>query len=245
MDGVLVIDKPVGLTSHDVVASVKRKLKARKVGHLGTLDPCASGVLVLVVNRATKSAVRLAVGPKVYVATLKLGQETDTFDGEGAVVRTAPTGSLKPGDVAGVLTGFVGTARQLPPMYSAVKRHGTPLYKLARKGIEVDRAPKPVEIFDVEVFNMALPYVVFRVECSGGTYLRTICHEAGEKLGCGGHLVRLQRTVSGSFSLKDALGLDATPETMGRRLIGLGAALERVGNKSADKDKKGMMQHAG
>lgn len=228
VDGVLVIDKPAGCTSHDVVARVKRRLKAAKVGHLGTLDPAATGVLPLVINRATKYARFFEGGRKGYTAVMKLGEETDTYDGEGKVTATAATSGLKEGDVVKALKAFEGRIKQLPPMYSAVKLGGTPLYKLARKGLVVERKEKEVEVYSVEVLSVELPYVEFSVECSRGTYLRTICFDAGRALGCGAHLASLKRTSSAIFTSGDAVELDSTDERLRESVIALEALINRL-----------------
>ena len=228
MDGVLVIDKPEGWTSHDVVAKIKRALKARKVGHLGTLDPAATGVLPLVIDGATRFARVLEIGDKEYLATLKLGEETDTYDAEGKVVKSAETGVLTKLDLEDAFARFRGVIKQVPPMYSSVKRSGTPLYKLARKGITVDRVPKEVEIKTLDLIEVALPSVRFRAVCSRGTYIRTLCHDIGEVLGCFGHLSRLRRTRSGAFTLEGALGPSEPKEKLEKNIIPLEEALIRV-----------------
>lgn len=219
MDGILVIDKPCGMTSHDVVAIVKRRLRAQRVGHLGTLDPNATGVLPLVINRATKSARFLEGGIKGYSATAKLGEETDTFDVDGTVTESRSTEDVTPEAIKSVLASFIGKISQLPPMYSAVKRKGVPLYKLARKGIVVEREPKDVEIFSVDVEEIDLPLLRFSVTCSRGTYIRTLCHDMGITLGCGAHLTGLKRTISGAFTIEDAISLDSSPEDMKAAII--------------------------
>lgn len=228
MNGVIVIDKPKGVTSHDVVASVKRKLKASKVGHLGTLDPNATGVLPLVINKTTKLAIYLGGVRKAYTATMKLGEETDTYDVEGKVTGSFPVDNISDDDIRRALKGFVGRIDQVPPMFSAVKRKGTPLYKLARKGVVVEREPKEIEIYTIEVVDISPPYVVFNVECSRGTYIRTLCHDAGRALSCGGHLTDLRRTLSGPFTIDDAVSLDADIETTRAALMPVDVILARL-----------------
>jgi tRNA pseudouridine55 synthase len=228
MNGVIVIDKPKLMTSHDVVASVKRRLKAGKVGHLGTLDPNATGVLPLVINRATKLASFLGGLDKAYTATMRLGVETDTYDVEGKVVETRSVEGISDEDIERVLKGFVGKIDQVPPMFSAVKRKGTPLYKLARKGVVVEREPKLIEINSIEVLDITLPDVVFNVECSRGTYIRTLCHDAGQALKVGGHLAELRRSLSGAFTIDEAISLEADPETMRAAIIPIDEALGRL-----------------
>lgn len=226
LDGVIVIDKPSGCTSHDVVAKVKRTLGAKKVGHLGTLDPMATGVLPLVINKATKLAQALGGGVKGYEAVMLLGADTDTYDAEGKVTETFEVGGVTKEQVIKALRGFIGKIQQLPPMYSAVKKNGTPLYKLARKGVTVERSPKEVEIFNINDIEFseaagedALPSVSFKVTCSRGTYIRSLCYDAGKVLGTGAHLARLRRTQSGDFSIEASLALDSSREELVRALI--------------------------
>jgi tRNA pseudouridine55 synthase len=227
MDGVIVVDKPSGWTSHDVVAKVKRTLRAKKVGHLGTLDPAATGVLPLVVNGATKFARFLDIGGKGYAAIMKLGEETDTQDAEGEVVKTSEVGIIERAEIEKALGSFVGAIEQTPPMYSSVKQGGVPLYKLARKGVTVERAAKEVEIHSITVSSVELPYVEYSVECSRGTYIRTLSVDAGAKLGVGAHLHRLRRTRSGTFTEVEAVDAQGSKESLEAALIPLEAALVR------------------
>lgn len=227
-NGVLVIDKPQGWTSHDVVQHVKRKLRAKKVGHLGTLDPLATGVLVLVLDSATKHASSLSAGVKEYVASCKLGEATDTYDSEGRIIKTGDPAGLTREDIIKALDGFRGPILQVPPMYSAIKSNGRPLYKLARKGITIEREAREVEVFDIEALNMNLPGISFRVVSSGGTYVRSICHDLGERLGCGGHLTGLRRTMSGPFRIEEAASPGLEAEELSNRIIPLEEALKRV-----------------
>lgn len=228
--GVLVIDKPAGWTSHDVVAKVKWALGARKVGHLGTLDPMATGVLPLVINNATKFADALGGALKVYHATLKLGEDTDTYDKEGRVVRRGGIDNLTDAGVIGVLKGFAGKMMQIPPMYSAIKKHGVPLYALARKGVECARDAREIEIHSLEILGISMPFVEFSVRCSKGTYVRSICHDAGAALGCGGHLFDLRRTVSGVFTIDEAVSPLSAVETLVSLIIPIEAAFKRMEN---------------
>ncbi|VAV82611.1 tRNA pseudouridine(55) synthase [hydrothermal vent metagenome] len=228
IEGVLVVDKPGGMTSHDVVATVKRRLGAKKVGHLGTLDPLATGVLPLVINRATKFATVFQGGVKEYIASMKLGEATDTYDAQGKVVASHSIDNITKEDIERVLMGFLGTIDQVPPMFSAVKRGGVPLYKLARAGVVVEREPKQVEIFELEILNIEMPQVEFRVAASRGTYVRSICHDAGEQLGVGAHLVTLKRTRSGSFTIKDAVELNLKRQDLISAVMPLDELLESV-----------------
>ncbi|HEY4706098.1 MAG TPA: tRNA pseudouridine(55) synthase TruB [Thermodesulfobacteriota bacterium] len=239
-NGVLVIDKPQGWTSHDVVAHIKAKLKARKVGHLGTLDPLATGVLVLVLDSATRHASTLSAGVKEYVAVCRLGEATDTYDSEGKVTKAGDPAGLAPEDVVRGLEAFRGRQMQVPPMYSAIKSKGSPLYKLARKGITIEREAREVEIFEIEALEIDLPSVRFRALSSGGTYVRSICHDLGERLGCGGHLTALRRTASGAFRIEEAIGPKAVAAELTERIIPLEEALRRV---SADAGGAGGLSH--
>ncbi len=229
-EGVLVIDKPHGITSFDVVRRVRKAVKLSRVGHVGTLDPIATGILPVCLNRATKIVPFLVKGEKRYQAALKLGIETDTQDCTGKVVCQRQVPVLEELYVREVLQGFTGTSEQIPPMYSAVKVNGIPLYRLARKGLAVPRGPREVTIYRLDVVMVRLPYVSFEVTCSAGTYIRTLCADIGEALGCGAHLVELRRTGSGQFSIEDCLSLEdvmilSKVGTLEDRIIPLGEAL--------------------
>jgi len=209
MDGILVVDKPSGITSFGVVHKVKRWLRIKKVGHTGTLDPFASGVLPLAINEGTKAIPFLTEEQKEYEAVLKLGIETDTYDRTGKITGVSDLGRFLVDEetIKGVMRGFVGRIEQVPPMFSAVKHQGKPLYKLARRGITVKREPRIVEIMDIGVTRICLPLVTFTVVCSKGTYVRTLAHDIGRELKCGAHLYQLHRTRSGPFGLEDAISL--------------------------------------
>lgn len=207
MTGVLIIDKPAGPTSHDVVTMVKKRLKARKVGHIGTLDPLATGVLPLCINEATKLARFLEKGEKEYLATIKLGEETDTYDSEGVVVAKGDIASITEEGIVSAINDFKGRIKQIPPMFSAVKMGGVPLYKLARQCMEVERKPRDVEIYSIDIINITLPFIGINVICSGGTYIRSLAFDIGRKLGCGAYLVSLRRMKSGIFSLKNSISV--------------------------------------
>jgi len=202
--GFLVVDKPRGWTSHDVVDAARRWLGTRRIGHLGTLDPLATGVLPLAVREATKLAPFLSTGAKVYTGELELGAETDTLDAEGRVLRRHP-GEL-PSETAlrAALEGFLGEILQVPPMYSAVKRGGVPLHRLARAGQEVPRAPKKVRIDRLALLAYEPPRARIEVHCSTGTYVRSLAADVGATLGCGAFLASLRRTASGPFRIEDA-----------------------------------------
>jgi tRNA pseudouridine55 synthase len=213
INGVLIVDKPTGITSYDVVREFKPYMKGIKIGHLGTLDPLATGVLPILLGEGTKLAPFLETGKKVYEATLLLGVSTDTQDKDGKILTTVDIGSydLSPHRVEEVMQGFRGKISQLPPMYSALKHKGEPLYKLARRGEAVQRESREVEIYELRVSKIDSPSMNIYIECSKGTYIRTLVHDIGVELGCGAHLTALRRTRSGPFGLEDALTLaDAT-----------------------------------
>jgi tRNA pseudouridine55 synthase len=203
-DGVLLIDKPPGMTSHDVVDRVRRHFGFKKVGHCGTLDPAATGLLILVLERATKLQDRLMSDDKAYEGTMILGVSTDSQDADGEIIAEKPVPPLTADDIEEVLAKFRGDIQQIPPMVSAVKHQGTPLYKLARKGKTVERAPRLIHIYDLRVLGLELPRITFRVACTKGTYVRTICSDVGDLLGCGAHLHELRRTRSGKFDVNEA-----------------------------------------
>ena len=204
--GFLVIDKPRGWTSHDAVDAARRWLGTRRVGHLGTLDPLATGVLPLAVREATKLAPFLQGGAKCYAGTIRLGEETDTHDAEGRTLRRHTAELPGEAEVRTALAGFVGEILQVPPMFSAVKHHGVPLHRLARQGRVVERAAKRVRIDRLALRKYAPPDLDFEVDCSAGTYVRVLAHDLGRGLGCGAHLLALQRTRSGPFGIEQALG---------------------------------------
>jgi tRNA pseudouridine55 synthase len=218
MNGIIVIDKPSGCTSHDVVEEVRRALGIKKAGHTGTLDPLATGVLPVCLGEATKLVQFLALDDKEYRATLLLGVRTDTLDTEGRIVsREEPRVSRE--QVEAELLGLAGKRVQTPPLYSAVKFKGRPLYDWTRRGITVEQTPREVEIYAVRIEEVRLPEVTFTVSCSKGTYIRSLCAEVGETLGCGGCLSALRRTRSGFFSLETAVAIGSLPrEEKAKRL---------------------------
>jgi tRNA pseudouridine55 synthase len=215
-DGILLVDKPPRLTSHDVVDAVRRNFGFKKVGHCGTLDPLATGLLILVLGRATKLSEKLLSDNKDYEGMLRLGVSTDSQDADGKTTKTSEVPALTEEQINDAFRKFVGDIYQTPPMVSAIKHEGRPLYKLARKGIEVERKPRLIHIFDLRVLKIALPDIDFRLRCTKGTYVRTLCADIGDVLGCGGHLAQLRRTRSGNFSIENAHTLPtilATPRT--------------------------------
>ena len=227
MDGILNADKPRGLTSHDVVDRVRSVAGTRRVGHAGTLDPMATGVLLVCVGRATRVAEYLMASPKTYRARVRLGVTTDTCDAEGEIVEERPV-AVDRGAVERALDRFRGPILQVPPMYSALKRGGRRLYELAREGVTVEREPRPVEIYRLELVEWESPELVLETTCSPGTYVRSLAHDLGRELGCGAHLIGLVRLASGDFRLEDAVGMDVlTPERLPSLLLPLDAALGR------------------
>lgn len=232
--GVLAVDKPSGWTSHDVVARCRKLLTTRKVGHSGTLDPGATGVLVLGVGAATRLLRYLTPLPKAYEATIRFGIETTTLDADGDEVARHDMSALTPAAVAAAAAGFVGEIRQVPPMVSAVKVGGRRLHELAREGIEVDRAPRPVTVtrFDLDPTDAPLVYRAL-VECSSGTYVRTLAADLGHALGGGAHLTSLRRTAVGGFTLRDAVALD---EVEVSKLLPVTRAVAHLASVSAPDD---------
>ncbi|MCX8043240.1 MAG: tRNA pseudouridine(55) synthase TruB [Desulfobacterota bacterium] len=228
--GVLVINKTVGMTSHDVCAAVKRHFRVAKAGHVGTLDPLATGVLPVCVNEATKLVQFLMHQDKEYRCTMELGVTTDTHDREGAVIARCTDIPEDPALIQRTLMALRGDRWQIPPMFSALKQNGIPLYRLARSGATVQRQPRRISIKEIDVIAIEVPHVVFRVVCSAGTYVRTLCHEIGDLLGCGAHMVALERVRNGSFHIKRAVSCEelfALPrsEALSRYLIPMPAAL--------------------
>jgi len=225
-DGLLIIDKPQGMTSAGVVRIVKRRLQC-KTGHLGTLDPFATGVLPVCVGEGTKIAQFLSVATKTYTGTIRLGRQTDTGDLTGTVINTAPVPPIAHEQLAGLEQQLRGDVAQIPPMYSAIKHHGTPLYKLARRGIEVERQPRQIHIDTLNLTAQGESAVAFSLSCSKGTYVRALAEQIGVSLGTVAHLEALRRTRFGAFSIEQALTLDAIEQT-GVPVIGLREALSHL-----------------
>ena len=211
-NGILIIDKPGDWTSHDVVAKLRGLLHERRIGHAGTLDPMATGVLPVFVGRATRAVEFAAEREKEYLATLRLGTVTDTQDITGTILSTQPITATREA-VEEALAGFRGDIQQVPPMYSAIKREGKKLYELARRGQEVERTPRPITIHELELLDQPSPTdFTLRVLCSKGTYVRTLCHDIGQALGCGGCMSSLRRTMAAGFTLEDAVTLERVQE---------------------------------
>lgn len=207
IDGIINVYKEAGYTSHDVVAKLRRIVNQKKIGHTGTLDPEATGVLPVCLGKGTRLCDMITDKEKTYCADLLLGITTDTQDTTGEILEEKPV-ECSEEQVREVITGFLGAQMQIPPMYSALKVNGRKLYQLAREGVEVERQPRPVEFFHIEILEMDLPRVKFSVTCSKGTYIRTLCHDIGEKLGCGGAMEKLVRTCVGRFEIKDSMTLE-------------------------------------
>ena len=209
MDGILNVDKPVGPTSFDVVRLVKRLSREKRVGHGGTLDPLASGVLPIFLGRATRVSEFLLHGTKAYRAEVRLGITTDTYDAEGEVTREADASAIGADDVTAALAGFRGRIRQRPPAFSALKKDGRRSYELAREGRAEALEPREVEVTHIELADWSEGLAVLDIECGHGTYVRSIAHDLGEALGCGAHLAALDRTRTGPFFVEDALTIEA------------------------------------
>jgi tRNA pseudouridine55 synthase len=232
MEGVLLVDKPKGLTSHDVVYHLRRKLQMKKIGHAGTLDPMATGVLVMLIGKATRISQYLMSTDKIYEGEATLGVVTDSQDAEGEVLTTMPVPELTEAQVRETMKTFLGDQYQTPPMHSAIKVDGVKLYQLARKGEEVEREPRFIRVARFELLSFALPRLTFDLHCTKGTYVRTIAHDLGQKLGCGAHLSALRRTASGKFTIAQCLPLEeieklSLPE-IEKRLIPVHEAAPRV-----------------
>ncbi|MBI1317322.1 MAG: tRNA pseudouridine(55) synthase TruB [Candidatus Hydrogenedens sp.] len=228
MTGILLVDKPAGMTSHDVVDHVRKAAGIRRVGHTGTLDPNATGLLILCLGKATRLSEHLTGLDKAYEGTMRLGVVTDSYDSDGEVVEEHPVPELDIPAIQAVCDQFVGDIQQVPPMVSAVKVDGQPLYKRARKGEVVERQARPVTVSEFTVLGYTPPEATLRVRCTRGTYVRSLCHEVGERLGCGAILSELRRTEVGPHNVTDAAVLDALQnrEDVFSRLIPMGEALD-------------------
>lgn len=212
LDGVLIIDKPSGITSHDVVAKVRKVLKTKKVGHTGTLDPLATGVLVVCVEKATKLVNYLTCDEKIYEVEMKLGIKTDTGDITGNIIDEDTNYKVTIKEANEVIKSFVGKQKQIPPMYSAIKVNGQKLYELARKGIEIEREPRDIEIFDIYNIEINNEFIKYTVHCSKGTYVRSLCEDIAQRLGTIGVMTKLRRIKSGQFEIENAIKIDDISE---------------------------------
>jgi tRNA pseudouridine55 synthase len=223
MDGILVVDKPKGWTSHDVVDFIRKRFSLKKVGHAGTLDPMATGVLVVLIGRCTKSSKFFITDDKEYEGALLLGKESDTGDADGKITSSAESMDFKEDDIRDAFNAFLGTIEQTPPMYSAVKIGGRKLYELARKGIKAEPKPRSIVIKSLNIVNIAMPEISFKVACSKGTYVRQLAVDIGRKIGCGAYLTALKRTRSGRFGMDEALNIEGlkaiNSDELERRLL--------------------------
>lgn len=206
--GVLPVDKPRGMTSHDVVYKIRRHFNFRKTGHGGTLDPNATGLLPILIGRGTKVSDKIMGSDKIYRGVLRLGQRTDSQDADGETIGGSSPDGIREEEVRARFEALLGDQEQIPPMVSAVKKDGVPLYKLARQGKTVEREPRLIHIFECDLLRFDLPDVEFRLRCSKGTYVRTLCDDIGEALGCGGHLADLIREGTGGLTMEEAVSLD-------------------------------------
>jgi tRNA pseudouridine55 synthase len=213
MNIIINLNKDYGITSHDAVTAVKKIFKVRKAGHAGTLDPIATGILLICLNEATKISSLLSDIDKEYIMTAKLGESTDTYDSEGRVIKKFQISNFKfqIEEIKEIIQRFTGEIEQVPPMYSAIKVSGEPLYKLARKGIEIERKPRKVIIDSIEILSFESPLLTLRVSCSKGTYMRSLCNDIGNALGVGAHMVELVRTRIGQFSLENSAKISELP----------------------------------
>jgi tRNA pseudouridine55 synthase len=248
VNGIIVIDKPGNISSAGVVRFVKKTLNADKIGHAGTLDPFAEGVLICCLNQATRLAGFLLQAKKKYAAVLKLGEETDTQDFTGTIVSTAKPVDVSPQAIENVFNEFAGPIEQLPPVYSALKHKGVPLYKLARRGRPMQKPPRRVQIYNISIQEIALPLVHFEVTCSAGTYIRTLCADIGKSLGCGGHLTALKRLESSGFTLNQAVSMPELEKLrnstdLSNHIIGMADALPDMPKFCADTQLAEKIRH--
>lgn len=232
LDGVLLVDKPGQHTSHDVIARLRGILRTKKIGHAGTLDPMATGLLIVLVGKATRVSQFMISLDKEYEGAIELGKVTDSQDADGEVMETRPVPPLTEAEVQAAIRGFLGDQYQMPPMFSAIKIGGVPLYKKARKGEDVEREPRFIRVMSWDLLGFDPPQIRFRLRCSKGTYVRTLAHDLGAKLGCGAHLSALRRTATDRFNVAQALTLEqieklSLPEIQ-RRLIPVGEAVPSV-----------------
>ena len=212
-EGIVIINKPNGITSHDVVTKVRQKFKMKRVGHAGTLDPLATGVIVMLLGKSTKLFDKFVSFDKAYMATLILGTTTQSADTQGAIIEKKPYDYISKEMVLNVFKKFMGPSEQIPPMVSAVKHKGKKLYQLACQGIEVERAPRKIKIYKLELLEFNPPYVKFYLECSKGTYVRQLAHDVGQVLGCGACICQIERTKVGKFSIEESVKIEELNES--------------------------------
>lgn len=207
-DGILLVDKPAGMTSHDVVYKIRRHFNLKKVGHGGTLDPAATGLLVILLGRGTRVSNRFMSSDKTYEGTIRLGITTDSQDAEGKIIKEADPSGITREQLEEAISKFKGDMFQIPPMVSAIKMAGVPLYKLARQGEEIERKPRFIHLYEFRLLDFTSPHGTFVLRCSKGTYVRTLCHDIGEALGVGAHLSQLRRTETAGYRINQATSLD-------------------------------------
>lgn len=221
------INKDHGITSQNAVAAAKKLFKVKKAGHAGTLDPIATGILLICLNEATKITPFLSDLDKEYIMTAKLGETTDTYDSEGRIIKKVTDYEISMQNIERAIEKFVGEIEQIPPMYSAIKVSGKPLYKLARKGIEIERNPRRINIYSIGILNFESPFLTLRVSCSKGTYIRALCHDIGNALGIGAHIIELVRTRIGEFTIENSIKLSELPDKTDA-LYSIDAALKHL-----------------
>ncbi|MCY6356641.1 tRNA pseudouridine(55) synthase TruB [Clostridium sp. ZS2-4] len=241
MDGVINVYKPIGITSFDVVREIRKLSKTKKVGHTGTLDPLACGVLPICIGKATKIVDYIMNDYKIYKAHLKLGITTDTYDKEGKILQNKEV-TVSEDTVVNVINSFIGEIAQIPPMYSAIKIKGKKLYELARKGIEIERQARDIIIYSIDIIKLQLPDIVFEVKCSKGTYIRSLCYDIGRKLDCGGTMWDLERVASGNFKKDFSIVLrDLKEENIEKYLMPLEEVLKNYEKISINDKMKNLL----
>ena len=243
IDGVVLVNKPIGITSFAAVKKVSKQLQAKKVGHCGTLDPFASGLLIVTINNATKIARFIESQNKEYIATLVLGLKTDSGDNTGKVIKRLKPPKFEVLQLNDVIKSFIGKQTQIPPMHSAIKVNGQKLYELARKGKTIDREPRPIEIYDIKLIKYRGNTLTFKVNCTKGTYIRTLAEDLAKRLGCVGHLKNLERTAIGDFLLTDAKNIDKL--SAAEDIIPIAQALKSMSKYIVSKDELSLVNNGG
>lgn len=244
MNGVLNIYKPKGITSFDVVKCVRKLTKEKKVGHAGTLDPMACGVLPVCIGKGTKIIDYIMSNTKVYCATLKLGITTDTYDKTGKILTENKIEMVNEKEIKNAFDCFLGEINQIPPMYSALKKNGKKLYELARQGIEIERSARPITIYSIEILNIDLPYIKFKVKCSKGTYIRSLCYDIGNVLKCGATMWELERLQTGPFKFENSIELsNLTSENVKSNLISIEDVLCKYDNLNVNEKMLNLLKN--
>ena len=243
IDGVVLVNKPIGITSFAAVKKVSKQLQAKKVGHCGTLDPFASGLLIVTINNATKIARFIESQNKEYIATLVLGVKTDSGDNTGKVIKRLKPPKFEVLQLNDVIKSFIGKQTQIPPMHSAIKVNGQKLYELAHKGKTIEREPRPIEIYDIKLIKYRGNTLTFKVNCTKGTYIRTLAEDLAKRLGCVGHLKNLERTAIGDFLLTDAKNIDKL--SAAEDIIPIAQALKSMSKYIVSKDELSLVNNGG